>query len=68
MTDLEFIKEFSKITVTNACKETKTNKSNLYTGVASPVKISEVCKHIIDSTYALMERYHGESEDNALQS
>ena len=35
MTDLEFIKNFSKITIRSTCKELQVNSGNLYNGKAN---------------------------------
>ena len=67
MTELEYIKEFSKITITSACKAVNVNKSNLYHGSASKKCVTKV-KHYIDREYDKLKKCYGESEDNSLQS
>lgn len=44
MTDIEFIKRFSKITVTESCKEAGVNPSNVYAGRAKPEVVEKVRK------------------------
>ena len=44
--DLKFIKEFSKISLTNICKELNVDKSNIYRGISSPDKIKIVKEEI----------------------
>lgn len=46
MDDLEFIKKFSKITLTEVCKKTGVNKPNLYMGKASKENIKKIRKQI----------------------
>lgn len=46
MEDLEFIKKFSKITISKICKELKINSSNLYSGKVSQEKLKLVRKRI----------------------
>ena len=49
--DLEYIKKFSSITISKACKLAKVDKSNLYKGIASKKKIKQV-KKILESEVA----------------
>lgn len=42
MTDLEFIKKFSKITISAVCKKCKVNSSNMYAGRLPEDKVLEV--------------------------
>lgn len=46
MDDLTYIKKFSKITITDVCKKTKVNKSNLFNGKASKKNVKKVKKQI----------------------
>ena len=46
MDDLEYIKNFSKITIVGACRKTGVNKSNLFTGRTSCENIKKVRKQI----------------------
>lgn len=46
MTDLEFIKTFSKITVKRVCEENNINSSNLWSGRLSKEKIHTIRKAI----------------------
>lgn len=46
MEDLEFIKNFTKISIPKICKEIKVDKSNLRKGKCSKEKIVKVRKHI----------------------
>lgn len=71
MTELEYIKAFSKITVTSACKATNVNKGNLYYGTASKKSVSKVKDYIDNKYQELRDTYYkelsdGESENNAL--
>lgn len=40
--DLKYIKEFSKINITEICKDLKVEKTNIYRGIASAKKIRKV--------------------------
>lgn len=44
--DLEFIKAFSKLSVTQVCRDLGIDKSNVYTGKASAEVISSVAEEI----------------------
>lgn len=66
MTDLEFIKKLSKITVTNACEICGVNYSNVWSGRASKRNIKKVRVYIEMQLKDLIR--DGESEDNSLQS
>lgn len=66
MTDLEFIKHFSKITITKACKDCKVNVSNIWSGNASDKTIAKVKNYIEREVTSLIEECYGESEDNSL--
>lgn len=61
MEDLEFIKGFSKITISNACKKVRVDNSNLRTGRCSKEKIKEVRRYL-ESEIAKL--YLLESEKN----
>lgn len=54
--DLEFIKNFSKITIKDICKKAKVNKANLYTNRASKENINKV-KRLIESEIAKLYEY-----------
>ena len=49
--DLQYIKKFSQITITEACKLAEVNKSNLWSGRTSKKNIRKVRK-IIESSVA----------------
>lgn len=51
MEDLDFIKNFSKVSITKACKKAKVNRGNLYNGKVKPEKIKLV-KRILESELA----------------
>lgn len=51
MSDLEFIKNFSKVSISKACKKAKVNISNLYAGRVKKEKVKEV-KRILESEVA----------------
>lgn len=53
MEDLEFIKKFSKISVTRACQIVGVNRSNLYTGRLSKEQNRKVREFIEDSVARL---------------
>ena len=53
MEDLEFIKKFSKISVTRACKIVGVNRSNLYAGRLSKEQNRKVRESIEDSVARL---------------
>ena len=44
--DLKYIKEFSKITVAEICKDLKIDKSNLWAGKSNATNINKVKKEI----------------------
>ena len=46
MEDLEFIKKFSKITISKICKELKISSSNLYSEKVSQEKVKLIRKRI----------------------
>ena len=46
MTDLEFIKKFSKIRISNICKNLKISTNNVYTGKAKKEKIKQIRNEI----------------------
>lgn len=46
MTNLEFIKAFSKISIAQICKDLKVNKSNVWSGNASEDSIKKVREEI----------------------
>lgn len=51
MDDLEFIKKFSKVNITKACKKAKVDRINLYNGKVKPEKVKKV-KRILESEIA----------------
>lgn len=63
MTDLEFIKKFSKITIKDICKELKVNSANLYNGKASKKNELKVALDIIKKVYRLIDEYNVEDVD-----
>lgn len=44
--DLRYIKNFSKIKLSEICRELKINKENIYRGTASPEAIEKVKEEI----------------------
>lgn len=46
MTDLEYIKKFSKITIKKVCKDNNVSSSNLWAGRLKPVVIHKIRKGI----------------------
>lgn len=63
MTDLEFIKKFSKITIKDICNELKVNSGNLYNGKASKKNELKVALYIIKKVYRLIDEYNMEDVD-----
>lgn len=63
MTDLEFIKKFSKITIKDICNELKVNSGNLYNGKASKKNELKVALCIIKKVYRLIDEYDLEDVD-----
>ena len=51
MEDLEFIKNFNKVTVSKACKKAKVDMSNLYAGRVKKEKV-KLIKKILESEIA----------------
>lgn len=63
MEDLDYIKKFSKISITSVCDKAKVDKANLYAGRTSKKNIKKVRKYIesnIAELYLLNEK---ENED-----
>lgn len=60
MSDLEFIKSFSKITITNTCKELGVNRQNLYKGKTSKKNEMKVALLLIKKFYAILDEYNKE--------
>lgn len=54
MTDLEFIKKFSKIRISDICKNLKIQKNNVYTGKTKKENISRVKNEIYKELANLM--------------
>lgn len=46
LSDLDFIKDFSKITISGICKDLNVNKSNLWRGTAKKDSIKKVAEEI----------------------
>lgn len=46
MTDLEFIKNFSKIRISNICKKLKVQKNNVYSGKTTKENLHKLRKEI----------------------
>lgn len=44
--DLEFIKNFSKISIASVCRELEINKANIWSGNASEVNIHRVAEEL----------------------
>ena len=63
MTDLEFIKNFSKITITDTCKRLKVNKGNLYNGKAGKKNECKVALALIKKFYSILDEYNIDNED-----
>lgn len=61
--NVQFLKDFNKITVTRACKEENVRDSNLYTLKASAESIQRI-KDNIDRR--IRELYEGYNEDSSL--
>lgn len=58
MTDLDFIKKFSKITIRKACEKTQVNQGNLWNGKASGKSIELVKNSIVKELLMLFEEYY----------
>lgn len=63
MTDLEFIKNFSKITITDTCKRLNVNKGNLYNGKAGKKNEIKVALELIKKFYSILDEYNIDNED-----
>lgn len=63
MTDLEFIKNFSKITITDTCRQLNINKGNLYNGKASKKNEMKVALTLIKKFYSILDEYNIDNED-----
>ena len=60
MSDLEFIKAFQKIKLTDICKELGINYSNLYAGRTTNKNVARIKQNIIDRINKLMEQVENE--------
>lgn len=60
MSDLEFIKEFSKIRISIICQKLKIQKNNVYTGKTKKENISKVKNEIYKQLTNLLARYYNE--------
>lgn len=60
MTDLDFIKQFSKIRVSLICQKLKIQSNNVYTGKAKKENISKVKDEIYKELTKLLSRYYNE--------
>lgn len=60
MSDLEFIKSFSKITITDTCKELGVNRQNLYKGKTSRKNEMKVALLLIKKFYSILDEYNKE--------
>ena len=58
MTDLEFIKSFSKITIRSTCKELQVNSGNLYNGKAGKKNEMRVALALIKKFYNILDDYN----------
>lgn len=54
--NIEFIKDFSKITVSSACREENVKKSNLYKMTTTPEKIQRIRENIEKRIKALYDK------------
>ena len=68
MTDLEFIKSFSKITIRNTCKELQVNSGNLYNGKAGKKNEMKVALALIKKFYSILDDYNKDNEDAILKA
>lgn len=55
MTDLEFIKNFQKITITNICKKLNINRGNFYSNKVKPEDVTRI-KEQIELEFNLLYR------------
>lgn len=60
MSDLEFIKEFSKIRISIICQKLKIQSNNVYTGKTKKENISKVKNEIHKQLTNLLARYYNE--------
>lgn len=60
--DLDYIKKFSKITITKACEKAKVRTNNLWSGKLSKNKIKKIRK-IIESSIAELYLYNEDKEN-----
>lgn len=56
--DLDFIKEFFKINITDICSDLKVDKSNLYRGKASSKATSLVREEIVKRYDLIVKKYN----------
>ena len=63
MNDLEFIKAFSKITISSTCKELNVNSGNLYNKKAGKKNEMKVALALIKKFYNILDDYNKDNED-----
>ncbi len=63
MSDLEFIKAFSKITISSTCKELNVNSGNLYNKKAGKKNEMKVALALIKKFYSILDEYNKDNED-----
>ena len=63
MSDLEFIKAFSKITISSTCKELNVNSGNLYNKKAGKKNEMRVALTLIKKFYSILDEYNKDNED-----
>lgn len=63
MSDLEFIKAFSKITISSTYKELNVNSGNLYNKKAGKKNEMKVALALIKKFYTILDEYNKDNED-----
>jgi len=62
MDDLEYIKKFSKINITKACKKVKVNRGNLLNNKTSKENIKKVRQELENQVAKLYIKKEGEND------
>ena len=65
MTNLEFIKLFSKISITKICRENNVRQNNLWAGKSKPENVKKVADGIVEDMLELLIKYVKDSNEAA---
>ena len=63
MTNLEFIKLFSKISITKICRENNVRQNNLWAGKSKSENVKKVADGIVEDMLELLIKYVKDSNE-----